>query len=241
MGIDKSWISDPTNPLYHRFTDRAKVMQLANQEAQRLNHEHIGTEHVLLGLVKEGYGVAANVLKSLGADVRTMRRAVEKMFPKRPDAVTPGKLTLTPRARTVIKYSMEEARNLNHNYVGTEHILLGLVRERERGSPDSTGFRARSRENPGRSGGDPGAIAEGSRGPRLDIVRCLEKSLGQRRRCNATPTVASRRRRFISPTRNTAGAFARSTFASRTRRALFINGVLGRAPAPGRFQRCEAF
>ena len=132
MGIDKSWISDPTNPLYHRFTDRArKVMQLANQEAQRLNHEHIGTEHVLLGLVKEGYGVAANVLKSLGADVRTMRRAVEKMFPKRPDAVTPGKLTLTPRARTVIKYSMEEARNLNHNYVGTEHILLGLVRERE--------------------------------------------------------------------------------------------------------------
>jgi ATP-dependent Clp protease ATP-binding subunit ClpC len=118
--------------MYERFTDRArKVMQLANQEAQRFNHEYIGTEHILLGLVKEGSGVAANVLKNLDIDLRKIRLEVEKLVQSGPDMVTMGKLPQTPRAKKVIEYAMEEARNLNHNYVGTEHILLGLLREQE--------------------------------------------------------------------------------------------------------------
>src|SRR5436189_867714 len=118
--------------MYERFTDRArKVMQLANQEAQRFNHEYIGTEHILLGLVKEGSGVAANVLKNLDVDLRKIRLEVEKLVQSGPDMVTMGKLPQTPRAKKVIEYAMEEARNLNHNYVGTEHILLGLLREQE--------------------------------------------------------------------------------------------------------------
>ncbi|MDC0308318.1 MAG: ATP-dependent Clp protease ATP-binding subunit [Planctomycetaceae bacterium] len=118
--------------MYERFTDRArKVMQLANQEAQRFNHEYIGTEHILLGLVKEGSGVAANVLKNLEVDLRKIRLEVERIVQSGPDMVTMGKLPQTPRAKKVIEYAMEEARNLNHNYVGTEHLLLGLLREQE--------------------------------------------------------------------------------------------------------------
>ena len=118
--------------MYERFTDRArKVMQLANQEAQRFNHEYIGTEHILLGLIKEGSGVAANVLKNLDIDLRKIRLEVEKLVQSGPDMVTMGRLPQTPRAKKVIEYAMEEARNLSHNYVGTEHVLLGLLREQE--------------------------------------------------------------------------------------------------------------
>lgn len=106
-------------------------MQLANQEAQRFNHEYIKTEHILLGLCKEGSGVAANVLKNLDVDLRKIRLEVEKLVQSGPDMVTSGKLPQTPRAKKVIECSMEEARNLNHNYVGTEHILLGLLCEQE--------------------------------------------------------------------------------------------------------------
>ncbi|MCL2744787.1 MAG: ATP-dependent Clp protease ATP-binding subunit [Planctomycetaceae bacterium] len=117
---------------YERFTDRArKVLQLANQEAQRFNHEYIGTEHLLLGLIKEGDGVAANVLKSLDIDLRKIRHEVEKLVRSGPDLVTMGKLPQTPRAKKAIEYAVEEAHNLNHNYVGTEHMLLGLLREQE--------------------------------------------------------------------------------------------------------------
>src|ERR1700743_3202540 len=120
--------------MYERFTDRArKVMQLANQEAQRFNHEYIGTEHVLLGLVKEGSGVAANVLKNLDIDLRKIRLEVEKIVQHGPggEQVVLGKLPHTPRAKKVIEYSVEEARNLNHNYVGTDTPLVGLLREQE--------------------------------------------------------------------------------------------------------------
>jgi ATP-dependent Clp protease ATP-binding subunit ClpA len=118
--------------MYERFTDRArKVMQLAYDEAQRFNHEYIGTEHILLGLIKEGSGVAANVLKNLDVDLRKVRLEVERIVQSGPDMVTIGKLPQTPRAKKVLEYTMEEARNLNHNYVGTEHILLGLLREEE--------------------------------------------------------------------------------------------------------------
>jgi len=118
--------------MFERFTDRArKVMALANQEAQRFNHEYIGTEHILLGLVKEGSGVGANVLKNLDVDLRKVRLEVEKLVKSGPDMVTMGKLPQTPRAKKVIEYAIEEARALNHNYVGTEHLLLGLLREQD--------------------------------------------------------------------------------------------------------------
>ena len=118
--------------MFERFTDRArKVMALANQEAQRFNHDYIGTEHILLGLVKEGSGVGANVLKNLGVDLRKVRLEVEKLVKSGPEMVTMGKLPQTPRAKRVIEYAIEEARNLNHNYVGTEHLLLGLLREQD--------------------------------------------------------------------------------------------------------------
>ena len=118
--------------MFERFTDRArKVMALANQEAQRFNHEYIGTEHILLGLVKEGSGVGANVLKNLEVDLRKVRLEVEKLVKSGPDMVTMGKLPQTPRAKKVIEFAIEEARQLNHNYVGTEHLLLGLLREQD--------------------------------------------------------------------------------------------------------------
>ena len=118
--------------MFERFTDRArKVMALANQEAQRFNHEYIGTEHILLGLVKEGSGVGANVLKNLDVDIKKLRLEIEKLVKSGPDMVTMGKLPQTPRAKKVIEFAIEEARALNHNYVGTEHILLGLLRETE--------------------------------------------------------------------------------------------------------------
>lgn len=115
--------------MYERFTDRArKVMQLANQEAIRFNHEYIGTEHILLGLIKEGSGVAANVLKNLDIDLHKARLEVEKIVQPGPDMVTIGKLPQSPHAKKVIEYAIEEARTLKHNYVGTEHVLLGLLR-----------------------------------------------------------------------------------------------------------------
>ena len=120
--------------MYERFTDRArKVMQLANHEAQRFNHEYIGTEHMLLGLIKEGSGVAANVLKNLDIDLRKVRLEVEKIVQTGPGGaqIILGKAPHTPRAKKVIEYAVEEARGLNHNYVGTEHLLLGLLREQE--------------------------------------------------------------------------------------------------------------
>jgi ATP-dependent Clp protease ATP-binding subunit ClpC len=118
--------------MYERFTDRSrKVMQLAAQEAQRFNHEYIGTEHILLGLVKEGSGVAANVLKNLDIDLHKVRLEVEKVVRPGPggEPVAAGRLPHTPPAKKVIEYAHEEARRLRHNYVGTEHLLLGLVRE----------------------------------------------------------------------------------------------------------------
>lgn len=118
--------------MYERFTDRArKVLQLANQEAQRLNHEYIGTEHILLGLVKEGSGVASNVLKNMDVDLTKIRREVEKLVNQGTDMIAMGKLPQTPRAKRAIEYAMDEARNLGHTYVGTEHLLLGLLREDE--------------------------------------------------------------------------------------------------------------
>ena len=118
--------------MYERFTDRARqLMQFANQEAQRLNHEFIATEHLLLGLIKVANGTAVSVLHGMGVQLPTVRRETERLVDEGPPMVTMGKLPQTPRSKKVIEYAMEEARNLNHNYVGTEHLLLGMLREQE--------------------------------------------------------------------------------------------------------------
>jgi ribosomal protein L37AE/L43A len=114
---------------FNRFTERArKVLSLAQEEAQRFQHNYIGTEHLLLGLVREGDGVAAKVLTSLGVDLEKVRNAVESII-GRGDRVVLGEIGLTPRAKKVIELAVDEARRLNHHYIGTEHLLLGLIRE----------------------------------------------------------------------------------------------------------------
>ncbi|CCF82914.1 ATP-dependent Clp protease ATP-binding subunit [Nitrolancea hollandica] len=116
---------------FEKFTERArKVLTLAQEEAQRFNHNYIGTEHLLLGLVREGDGVAARVLSNMGVQLPKVRSAVEFII-GRGDSMIVGELGLTPRAKKVIELAVDEARRLNHHYIGTEHLLLGLVREGE--------------------------------------------------------------------------------------------------------------
>jgi ATP-dependent Clp protease ATP-binding subunit ClpC len=119
------------NDKFDKFTERArKVLSLAQEEAQRFNHNYIGTEHLLLGLVREGDGVAAKVLNNLGVELNKVRSAVEFII-GRGDRVVLGEIGLTPRAKKVIELAVDEARRLGHHYIGTEHLLLGLVREGE--------------------------------------------------------------------------------------------------------------
>src|SRR5207244_695348 len=116
---------------FDKFTERArKVLQLAQEEAQRFNHNYIGTEHILLGLVREGDGVAARVLNNMGIELHKVRSAVEFII-GRGDRMVMGEIGLTPRAKRVIELAVDEARHLNHHYIGTEHLLLGLLAEEE--------------------------------------------------------------------------------------------------------------
>ena len=112
------------------FTPRAQqVLALARKEADRLNHNFLGTEHLLLGLIKLGQGVAVNVLQKMGLDLETVRMEVEKQVGTGPDQKMIGNIPYTPRVKKVIALAQKEAKNLNHTYVGTEHLLLGLLRE----------------------------------------------------------------------------------------------------------------
>src|SRR5439155_2269866 len=116
---------------FDKFTPGGRrVLQLAQEEAQRFNHNYIGTEHLLLGLAREGQGVADTVLLSLGIDLNKVRNAIEFIIGRGERTVT-GDIGLTPRAKKIIELSVEEAGRLQHDYVGTEHLLLGLVREGE--------------------------------------------------------------------------------------------------------------
>src|SRR3990167_2062083 len=118
--------------MFNRFTERArKVILLAKEEAKRFNHDYIGTEHILLGLIREGEGVAAAVLASMGLTPEKIRLEVEKLVQPGPSTIISGDIPFTPKAKKVIELAMEEARTLGHNYVGTEHLLLGLIREGE--------------------------------------------------------------------------------------------------------------
>lgn len=116
--------------MYERFSDRARrAMQLANQEAQRMNHHYIEPEHILLGLVKEGSGCQAHILQAFEADgVGEIRRMVEELNPAGPDLITMERLPQTPNAKKVVELAIEEAKSLSHNYVGTEHLLFALLR-----------------------------------------------------------------------------------------------------------------
>ncbi len=116
--------------MFEKFTNRAKqVIKLAKREAQRLNHNYLGTEHVLLGLLKLGQGIAVNVLRNLNLDFETVRAEVERLVGYGPEIQLYGDPALTGKVKKVFEYSNEEAANLNHNYVGTEHLLLGLLRQ----------------------------------------------------------------------------------------------------------------
>lgn len=118
--------------MFDRFTERArKVIVLAKEEAKRFNHDYIGTEHILLGLIKEGESVAAAVLQNLGLSLDTIRLEVEKLVQFGPSTIVSGDIPFTPKAKKVIELAMDEARRLGHNYIGTEHLLLGLIKEGE--------------------------------------------------------------------------------------------------------------
>ncbi len=118
--------------MFNRFTERArKVIVYAKEEARRFNHDYIGTEHLLLGLIREGEGVAAAVLQKLGLDLETIRIEVEKLVRPGPQTQVLGDIPFTPRSKKALELSAEEARALGHNYIGTEHLLLGLVKEGE--------------------------------------------------------------------------------------------------------------
>src|SRR4051794_27677542 len=134
----------------NRFTERAqRVILIAQEEAKRLNHDYVGTEHILLGLIALGEGVAAQVLANLGVDLRRVRTEIEKIVGTGDNVMLLGEIPFTPRAKKVLELAVEEAQNMGHNYVGTEHLLLGLIREEE-------GVAARVLEN---------------LGVRLDVVR----------------------------------------------------------------------
>src|SRR5215468_2498377 len=134
----------------NRFTERAqRVILIAQEEAKRLNHDYVGTEHILLGLIALGEGVAAQVLANLGVDLRRVRAEIEKIVGTGDNVMLLGEIPFTPRAKKVLELAVEEAQNMGHNYVGTEHLLLGLIREEE-------GVAARVLEN---------------LGVRLDVVR----------------------------------------------------------------------
>ena len=134
----------------NRFTERAqRVILIAQEEAKRLNHDYVRTEHLLLGLIALGEGVAAQVLANLGVDLRRVRNEIEKIVGPGDNVMLLGEIPFTPRAKKVLELAVEEAQNMGHNYVGTEHLLLGLIREEE-------GVAARVLEN---------------LGVRLDVVR----------------------------------------------------------------------
>ena len=117
--------------MFERFTDRARrVVVLAQEEARLLNHNYIGTEHILLGLIHEGEGVAAKVMEALDVSLEAVRVEVERNI-GRGEGVPGGNIPFTPRAKKVLEFSLREALQLGHNYIGTEHILLGLIREGE--------------------------------------------------------------------------------------------------------------
>ena len=143
--------------MFERFTDRARrVVVLAQEEARMLSHNYIGTEHILLGLIHEGDGIAAKALESLGVSLEAVRAQVEEIIGQGQQAPS-GHIPFTPRAKKVLELSLREALQLGHNYIGTEHILLGLIREGE-GVAAQVLHQARRRPQPGPPAGHPAPV-----------------------------------------------------------------------------------
>ena len=118
--------------MFKRFTERArKVIILAREEAERYHHEYLGTEHILLGILKDGGGIAIAVLQKVGQDIKQIRMEVERNLPKSLTSSVEGDIPFTPKAKKVLEFAVEEARLMGHNYIGTEHLLLGLIREKD--------------------------------------------------------------------------------------------------------------
>ena len=118
--------------MFERFTERArKILAIAQEEAKNLNHDYLGTEHILLGLIREGEGVAAEVLRNMGIEFETIRLEIEREAPSGGALAILGNVPFTPNSKKVLELAVEDARNMGHNYIGTEHLLLGLIREGE--------------------------------------------------------------------------------------------------------------
>ncbi|GMA87749.1 hypothetical protein GCM10025868_29990 [Angustibacter aerolatus] len=144
--------------MFERFTDRARrVVVLAQEEARMLNHNYIGTEHILLGLIHEGEGVAAKALESLGISLDAVREQVQEIIGQGQQAPS-GHIPFTPRAKKVLELSLREALRLGHNYIGTEHILLGLIREGE-GVAAQVLVKPGRRPQPRPAAGHPGLLS----------------------------------------------------------------------------------
>src|ERR1700683_1778026 len=123
---------EESDDMFERFTDRARrVVVLAQEEARMLNHDYIGTEHILLGLVHEGQGMAAKALEALGISLEAVRQQVQEIVGRGQQAARSGHIPFTPQAKKTLELAFREAVQLGHNYIGTEHILLGLIREGE--------------------------------------------------------------------------------------------------------------
>ena len=118
--------------MFKRFTERARrVIIFAREEAERYHHEYLGTEHILLGMLKDGGGIAITVLQKAGLSVEQIRMEVERHLPRNANTLIVGEIPFTPKAKKVLEYGVEEARLMGHNYIGTEHLLLGLLKEKE--------------------------------------------------------------------------------------------------------------
>jgi ATP-dependent Clp protease ATP-binding subunit ClpA len=201
--------------MFERFTDRARrVVVLAQEEARMLNHNYIGTEHILLGLIHEGEGVAAKALESLGISLEAVRRQVEEIIGQGQQA--PGHIPFTPRAKKVLELSLREALQLGHNYIGTEHILLGLIREGE-------GVAAQVLV---RLGADLNRV-------RRQVIHLVHSAKGERPRRIALGEVGDQALRLRISGENWIGEL-QGTLAKMTERIEAIERVLGMTERPAR-------
>src|SRR3989441_463345 len=130
--MERSAQPEETQRMFKRFTERARrVIILAREEAERHHHEYLGTEHSLLGMLKDGGGIAITVLQKAGLSIDQIRMEIERHLPRNANALIVGEIPFTPKAKKVLEYGVEEARLMGHNYIGTEHLLLGLLKEKE--------------------------------------------------------------------------------------------------------------
>ena len=204
--------------MFERFTDRARrVVVLAQEEARLLNHNYIGTEHILLGLIHEGEGVAAKALESLGISLEAVRAQVEEIIGHGGQAPS-GHIPFTPRAKKVLELSLREALQLGHNYIGTEHILLGLIREGE-GVAAQVLVKLGADLSPRAPAGHPAALRLRRRARRARPAHRRGRSARERSRrarsCSTSSVATSRSSRARRSSTRSSGARRRSSASCR--------------------------